>query len=289
MAILSALLVQSARTDDKNQGNAESSALEEVVVKATKLLDKPTLQHIARTFTRSHATPNPRTGQISHWEITLCPVTRGLPPQYAEYVTHRIVAVAKEAGAPSSAASNCNVNVQILFTREPQKELDRIAKIAPAMLGYPHGSLKELAMVRFPVQAWYVTGTAAVPGTHFVQLDSQFSGAVFGPPSHLEDVVSQIGYELVAVDESKISDYSLDAIADYIAMLVLTRTAQNGCNVFPSIIDLFSPDCASSERPQALTDADKTFLKALYGARFGMTLNIEQNQITQQLVHAFGR
>lgn len=288
MAILGALLAQPARTDGKDQGSAESSPLQEVMVKARKLLDEPTLRHVAKIFTQSHATPNPRTGQISHWEIAVCPVTRGLPPQYDDYVTHRIVAIAKEAGVPSSAASKCGVNVQILFTRDPQKEVDHIAKIAPAMLGYAHGSLKELARVRFPIQAWYVTGTG-LAGDHYAQLDSQFSGPVRGAASRLEDVVSQIGYVLVAVDQSKVSEHSLETISDYVAMLVLTRTAQNGCNVLPSIIDLFSPDCGSGERPQALTDADKAFLKALYSARFGMKINLEQHEISQELIHAFGR
>ena len=67
-------------------------------------------------------------------------------------------------------------------------------------------------------------------------------------------------------------------------MLVLTRTAQDGCNTLPSIIDLFSPDCGSRENPKALTDTDKAFLRGLYGTLFGMKINLEQGQINQQLV-----
>ncbi len=160
------------------------------------------------------------------------------------------------------------------------------------MLGYTNGSFKELATVRFPIQAWYVTGTASQEGDQNPQLDSQFTVIVFDQsfnPSRLIDVVSQIEYEIVAVNETKVSRYSLDTISDYVAMLILTRTAQDGCNALPSIIDLLSPDCGSREKPQALTEADKAFLRGLYGTGFGMKINLEQGRINQQLVHELGR
>jgi hypothetical protein len=282
MAILCALLAHPTRAAGKDQPNADTSTLQEVVVTAGKPLGKRALQHAANTFTKSHATLNPRSGQISHWGNPVCPVTRGLQPHADDYVSHRIVAIAQEVGAPSSAARHCRVNVQIVFLRDPQAEVDRIAKISPTMLGYTNGSVKELATVRFPIQAWYVTATGGV-------VDSQFTLIVCHGCTHLIDVESQIEYEIVAVDESKVGEYSLDTISDYLAMLILTRTAQDGCNALPSIIDLLSPDCGSREKPQALTDADKAFLRGLYGTDFGMKINLEQGQINQQLVHALGR
>ncbi len=295
MAILFALLAQPTRADGKNPSNADTSTLQEVVVTATKPLDKRTLQHAAHTFTKSHAMLNPGSGQISHWEDPVCPVTRGLQPAADQYVSHRIEAIAQEVGAPRSGARHCRVDVEIVFTRDPQAEVDRIAKIAPMMLGYTNGSIKELATVRLPIQAWYVTATASGEGSRNVLVDSNINPVnfrmrvLFNTPGRLKDVVSHIGYELVAVNETQVSKYSLDTISDYLAMLILTRTAQDGCNTRPSIIDLLSPDCGSREKPQALTDADKAFLRGLYGTRFGMKINVEQRQINQQLVHALGR
>jgi hypothetical protein len=290
-ALLGALLAQPARADGTGQADSTPSGLPEVVVTARKLLDRETLKQAAITFTQSHATLTPRTEQISHWEDPVCPVTRGLQPQYDEYVSHRVMAIAKEAGAPSGA-SHCRVDVQIVFTRDPQAEVDRIAKIAPNLLGYTGGSFKRLVTVRFPIQAWYVTGSVNQEGDRDFQVDSKFGMVTFDQgryPGRFRDVVSQIGYVIVAVDETRILQYSVDAIADYIAMLVLTRTAEDGCNVLPSIIDLLSPDCGSRERPQALTQADREFLKALYSTHFGMKLNFEQSHITEQLVHTLGR
>jgi hypothetical protein len=304
MAILCALLTQPTRADGKNQSRAKTSTLQEVVVAAGKPLSKRALRHAANTFTKSHAMLNPRSAQISHWVIPVCPVTRGLDPRYGEYVSHRILTIAHEVGAPSGTAKNCRANIWILFTRDPQPQVDRFASQWPALLGYTSGSLKELATVRFPIQAWYATGTAGVNDRN-AQLDSTHSVVWQGnnkPPlfdvnvtiegpygSRLKDVESQIGFVLVVVNAEKVSDYSLDTVSDYLAMIVLTRTALNGCNALPSIIDLLSPDCGSREKPQALTVADKVFLRGLYGTHFGVKVNLEQGQINQQLVHALGR
>lgn len=280
-----------AGANGRQDSAPDSSTLTEVIVQATKPLNKRTLTRAARKFAQSHESLNPRSAQISHWVTPVCPVTRGLEPRYDEYVSHRILTVAHEVGAPSSTAKHCRANVWIVFTRDPQAQLDRVARKWPTLLGYTTGSLKKLATVRFPIQAWYVTGTAgALDQT--AQLDSAFDVIVNNEgryPSRFKDVVSRIGFVLVVVNPAKVADYSLDTISDYLAMVVLTRTSLNGCNVFPSIIDLLSPDCGSRERPKLLTEADKAFLKAMYSAEFGMRVNIEQGEISEDLLHALSR
>lgn len=293
LLILSAVLHRGAQASGKGGSAEDSSTLSEVIVNA-KPLDKRALTHAAKKFAESHETLNPRSGQISHWVAPVCPVTRGLRAPYDEYLSRRILTIAHEVGAPSGTGRNCRANAWILFTRDPQAQLDHIARIAPSMLGYTSGSLKQLATVRFPIQAWYVTGTAAAedPTPRLDSVNSKFLPFINDEgryPSRLEDVVSQIGFVLVVVDTAKIGRYSLDTISDYLAMVILTTTALNGCNLLPSIIDLLSPDCGSRERPAALTDADRAFLKALYGARFGMKVGFEQDQISHDMLHALGR
>jgi hypothetical protein len=291
MAILCAPAAQPARADGDHPPKTGPSALSEVVVKARRALDKRALKHAAAMFTQSHATLNPRTGQISRWDAPVCPVTRGLQPRYDHYVSQTIVAIAQAVGAPSGTARHCSINIQILFTKDPQRQVDRIAKIAPAMLGYTNGSFKKLATVRFPIQAWYVTGWAK-PGDVTAYGDSHFQPIVNNMgryPSRFEDIESRIEYELVVVDETKVGEYSLEAVSDYIAMLVLTSTAQDGCNALPSIIDLLSADCGHRARPRALTQADKAFLRALYSASFGVKVNLEKGEISHQLAHGLGR
>lgn len=284
-------LGQAARAHGKTPSEADASTLSEVVVEATMPRDNRTLKQAAKKFVESRATLNPRSAQISHWVIPVCPTTRGLYSRDDQYVSNRILLVAHEVGAPASTARNCRANAWILFTRDPQPQLDLVARKRPTLLGYTNGSLKQLATVRYPIQAWYVTGTAGVNDA-VGALDSPFNLIWNNEgryPSRLTDVVSQIGSVLVVVNAAKVADYSLETIADYVAMVVLTKTALNGCNIFPSIIDLLSPDCGSRKRPESLTDADKAFLKALYGAQFGMRVNFEQGEISHDLLHTTGR
>jgi len=271
---------------------ADTATLANVVVQATKL-NKQALKHAVHEFAASHERLNPRSAQISHWVIPICPLTRGLDRRYDEYVNRRILSIAHEVGAPSSTAKSCKANVWILFTRDPQAQVNLFARKWPTMLGWVSGSLKRLATVRFPIQAWYVTGTAsplggiagldAANGPSFIVNNEGFDG------SRLRDVVSEIGFVLVVVNAEKVARYSLTTISDYVAMVVLTRTALNGCSVLPSIIDLLSPDCGPRERPILLTDADKAFLKAMYGTRFGVRVNVERGQINENFVRILSR
>ncbi len=91
----------------------------------------------------------------------------------------------------------------------------------------------------------------------------------------------------VVVDSGKVAGNSLSSISDYIAMLALTRTdSLDGCNTLVSIIDLLSSGCGDRQKPEALTDADTAYLKALYSSNLEMNLNIEQGDIRDRMVKA---
>jgi hypothetical protein len=88
---------------------------------------------------------------------------------------------------------------------------------------------------------------------------------------------------LVIADSKQVSAHSLRSIADYIAMLVLTRTSVEDCSELASIIDLLSADCAGRAPPDSVTPADIAYLKALYSADLEKNLNIEQGNIHQRM------
>lgn len=53
------------------------------------------------------------------------------------------------------------------------------------------------------------------------------------------DASSEFANVLVIVDETKVIGSSFPALADYLAMLVLSRTELAGCSELPSITNLF--------------------------------------------------
>jgi hypothetical protein len=95
---------------------------------------------------------------------------------------------------------------------------------------------------------------------------------------------SEFVYVTVIADAHALVEYRLQAVADYIAMLVLTRTALDGCSELPSIIDLLSPDCGARARPQGITEADTAYLTALYSSNLELKVNLEKGEMRSRML-----
>jgi hypothetical protein len=116
-------------------------------------------------------------------------------------------------------------------------------------------------------------------------LDSTFDSVVGGSVGRLQTGLrSEFANVLILIDSNQVSQYSLGAIADYIAMLALTRASLGGCNELPSIIDLLSPDCGARPPPQGITAADNAYLKALYSFNPEMKVSLERDEIHDRML-----
>jgi hypothetical protein len=267
-------------------------SLEEVTVTAHKQIDLDTLDHvIIPQFVASHGTPSERIGQIGRWADNICPEIHGLQPLYDEFVSRRVIAVARSVGAPTPPAGRCTTNVDIVFTTRPQEVLDDIARTSPVLLGYSQRPAA-LRTMRHPIEARYLTGTRSfvslstsvngnTPTIHSgLQIDNVWDPIVGQAGSRLGDHVrSEFARVTVIADSNALLHHSLQSIADYIAMLVLTRSALEGCNALPSILDLLSSDCGGRTPPTSMTDADSAYLKALYTSNLEVKLNLEHGEL----------
>jgi len=103
--------------------------------------------------------------------------------------------------------------------------------------------------------------------------------------SRLENgMTSEFMNVLILIDSRQVNQHSLGAIADYVTMLVLTRSALNGCNELPSVIDLLSRDCGERPPPQGITSADEAYLKALYASNLEMNVSLERGEIHDRML-----
>jgi hypothetical protein len=76
------------------------------------------------------------TGRLASWvggKQSICPTTKGLNPEQDDYVTARIRALATYVGAPVQPGPQCEYNVTILFTNNPQEEMEASAHQVPAL------------------------------------------------------------------------------------------------------------------------------------------------------------
>jgi len=276
----------------------DSNPLSEVDVTASKL-DERELNSVAMKFVASHAAVDPALHQMSRWRAGICPSVTGLTASADAFVMSRVEEVARSVGAGRRGADpKCEVNVQIVFTTEPQKLVDHIANAYPVLLGASR-SAGDTAISR-AIQPWYLTGTASPGGFQpsAESADATLNLALVGPvngsgnqPSgttgsyFTKGLTSELRHVLVIVDRGKVATLSVRAIADYVAMLSLTHMGSlDACGELPSIIDLLSSGCGERGKPTSLTNADTAYLKALYSSNRETNLNLEQAEMRDRMI-----
>jgi hypothetical protein len=260
--------------------------VETVTVIGQRQVDEQFKAVIAQ-FVEQHAALDRKSGLlVRDGPKGICPITLGLPAAYNDFVTARIVSVAKSVGTVVQDAATCRANVEILFTDDPQDVINSLAEKTNGEILGPHyvHETRALKHVWRPIQAWYVTGTRNDPNAHgavitpdgsqqtasgHLGIDHAYGASPYtGTGSHIRPRnSSQIGNTLILADMNKIAGHEIGPISDYIAMMALSQAQSlDDCNEMPSILDLMSSGCPAREKPQSITPSDMAYLKALYAA-----------------------
>lgn len=240
------------------------------------------------TYVRSHGNPSFRTGQLSRWETAICASAMGLGQEFNDFVTARVQTVAAAIYKQPATATPCKPNVLVIFTTVPQQLMDNVATKQPQLLGFHFVSeVPKLKTVDRPIQAWYVT--ASKTGAD-VAVDDIWSGAPIGPrlgSRIYTQVRSSIVFVLVVVDTNKVTGYPIGAIADYIAVLALTKPRLlDSCGRLPSIFDLMASAC-KAEKADSITAGDVAYLRALYKIYAEQKLGLQQSAIANIMMDEF--
>lgn len=267
----------------------DGRAVENVTVTGAKAAP----EKILHDFIKSYTAPSPASGKIARWHGGICPGVAGLPPAWAGAVAARLRDVATQIGAPV-AGKDCRINIDIVFTKNPQTLLDGVRQTKPFLLGYHDlAREKDLATVRYPVQAWYLTQTVDAKGGVYVdeKLHTEFSSIHF-TAAHVEawsgthladDKRSEILHVLVVVDLGKVDGIRLSAVIDDVAMMALAQTAAfDACQPVASIANLTAPGC-DGLKTDALSGNDLAYLKALYSIEPRDSLIQQRSQMAQAM------
>jgi hypothetical protein len=288
----------STAADPQGSQSNSQQPLQEVTVTAQKLIDERTLDRIIiPRFVKSHGKPNSFSGQVTRWTRPdiICPSTIGLEPAAADFVSHRITTLAASVGAPVAQHAHCLPNVEIIFTANPQEQVSYFAQHYRELLGWDAGPLHDRLTFSHQIRAWYSTATYSSGAGWVIDSDKPPIQIGNSPAFKFNNQDADSGGRftktmrsgftnvLVIADAKQVSKHSLRAIADYVSMLVLTRTSVDGCSELPSIVDLLSADCAGRAPPDSITPADSAYLKALYTADLEMNLNLEQNDLHDRM------
>jgi hypothetical protein len=250
----------------------------------------------AHTFVQSYAAAqNPEIDQIGRWRNAVCVEVMGLPrADQAAAILARIESVAQAVGLPPTR-KGCRANVEIVFSDQPQRVMDIVARRREVLLGYYHLTDRDrLKTVTHPIQSWYVTATKSdgegggegtgevVRALQGVGLGryAQFQSEVIDDPDNVPPIgcassphftaclESEFANVFMVADSKALQGKDLGGVADYMVMLVLSQPRSlDGCNALPSVIDLVAKSpCPGRDAPDGLTPADAAYLTALYAA-----------------------
>jgi hypothetical protein len=172
------------------------------------------------------------------------------------------------------------------------------------VVGY-HGTTK----VSHPIQAWYVTGIRDNRGAVVVDEDATlqlFTKCDFCTPPVMQfastntaaitsvggwrdrpDLSSDLLYVTIIVDADQTAHNTVGEIADYVAMMALSRTEDyDDSQLMPSITNLLSPSCDDKLKPSQITATDMAYLRGVYKMDAGAKLQIQQDQIAAEMAAA---
>jgi hypothetical protein len=260
------------------QAQEPAPATEHVTVTS----DKTPPEKALRDFIGSYTAPSPTLAKVTRWHAGVCPGVTGLPASWNSSVAARMRAIASAAGAPV-AKEGCRINIDIVFTKNPQVLLDGVRDTKPIFLGYHDvAQEKQLATVRHAVQAWYMTQTVDSRGGTYTDDKLYSDGTSFTgglgntfqfSNAHVENWNgsrlgdarrSELTHALIVVDLDKVNGIKLAALTDEVAMLALAQTAAFGvCQPVISIANLTAP-CDAALKTEALSNSDQAYLHALY-------------------------
>jgi hypothetical protein len=183
-----------------------------------------------------------RMGQTGGAREGVCPLVRGASAEVNTYVAARLRQVADQVGA-EYAHRDCEPNVVVLFSPNPDELVAEATRAKRFNYrGVPPQEVERFKTSSQPVR--WIHGSAA-PG--FKTRDARPYNA------------------LVIVDANKAADIKVSTLADYVSLVALADV-----RVRPApdegILNLF--DSPASDAPQAMTEADRAYLRAVHSRRY---------------------
>jgi hypothetical protein len=226
--------------------------------------------------------PTSRFEQYARFHDPICVKVIGLPEAFDGFVAKRVVDLARQVKAPVADAATCKPNVDVIFSTHPQAQLTDIAKRRDILFGfYFKADEKQLATFSRPIQSWYLSRTDDTNGTKVLDLNDPAPCVSSGraPTCDIKapavtgragsrlgiDMSTELVHSLIIADTTKVAGEKIDAVADYIAVLALSRwQGLNRCASLPTILNLMADGCEAGDRPEAATPEDLALLTGLY-------------------------
>jgi hypothetical protein len=209
------------------------------------------------------------TEQLSRWKRNICPAVYGVTPEAAALIIERIVDVALLARL-TPAEGNCRPTMNVLITDNADEVAAVIVENYPTMLQRGVKSkLKRFAGSDLPVR-WLSV------------IDPCGYGCIM-PNSRLKrSTTPTLVGMLIIVDAMKTPGFTVNEIADYVALVALTNPKPDTRHSHKSILSMFDRERAGTAN-YALTDYDQAFLTGLYNTSPDRDASQQRKSIVKQM------
>jgi hypothetical protein len=224
---------------------------------------------------------------LPRWQKPVCPLVSGLPRDDGEFILGRVTEVAQAAGVPL-AGEQCNPNLYILVSVEPQQLLQAMEKRNYGFtFGYnnaePPDVIDRFIATPRAVRVWYTSQERNLEGWTLIRgpndeppkVPATGSLLMIGSMWSLERV-------FVVIDRARLQGVTRGQLADYVGMVALADLKPGAkLGDASTILKLF--DGAPQQAPASLTAWDQAFLKSLYAT--DQKMKLQRSQIAHQMVH----
>lgn len=277
------LLVQ----DPAAQPSQESSPtqLEDVVVQRQRL------ERTVRNFVDDVTAPSMGRGP-ARWDRQVCVGIANVRNPAAQYIVDRVSQVAMEVGL-EPGEPGCRANVLIIGASDGQALAQGLIEASPRAFrpnwgGADRGAqaLERFRQTDAPVRWWHVAlPVDSQTGAPAVRIPGESAGmiSVFAAARLRTQVQNNLEKAIVIVDFSRAEGLNVQQLADYIAMVALAQVDPEATTgSFDTVLNLFTPGVEVA----GLTDWDRSYLTALYGAELNQTRPSHQSgSVANVMVH----
>lgn len=247
---------------------------------------------MARAYTRAVFAPT-EADQNARWADPICIGAIGLRPEIATPLIDRIEATAREVGA-RVAEGECSPNIMLAFLQDSDATFAKLQTNRPDLLQTTKNEeRRKLAQPGWPVRWFYGQVAEGLGGRGVGQNGPGLAGspgALFDLPVLNDGSLSRMNSPAqisikgvtVLVDVPRVAGVPFDALADYLAFGILSRTKLDADPQSASIMALFvAPE---GSRPSGLSDFDRAMLKALYRIPINRSAAVHRNQIASEMI-----
>ena len=246
--------------------------------------------------------------QVARWVVPICIKVIGVEDGQADRIEQSMLKIAAAANI-DIAGPKCEPNITVSFTTDPGQIVRQVKARKPHQLRELSFADRERVLTgNDPVRWWYATQMLDRDGVKSNNISPGWIGAGEGssvPGGAVTDPVSVGGVgdmgstqqynsgsnvrtptvrslygATVIVDATKAGQTTVDAIADYAAMVAFAEMDATDPPPPDSILGLFQPNSIET----SLTDWDLAFLKSLYRMPLDRRSRIQRGHLVEALL-----